>query len=74
MRPCRSAASLGSISKRTRRGRFALPHLLVGSLKACNVELIRDSDPRRVKAVMGAMMTMVKLDVAGLERAYHEVG
>jgi len=37
------------------------------------VELIRDKDPRRVKAVMGAMMTMVKLDVAGLERAYNEV-
>ena len=38
------------------------------------LELIRDRDPRRVKAVMGAMMTMVKLDVAGLERAYNEVG
>ncbi len=37
------------------------------------IELIRDGDPRRVKAVMGAMMTMVKLDVAGLERAYNEV-
>jgi predicted 3-demethylubiquinone-9 3-methyltransferase (glyoxalase superfamily) len=33
-------------------------------------ELIRDRDPRRVKAVMDAMMTMVKLDVAELERAY----
>jgi predicted 3-demethylubiquinone-9 3-methyltransferase (glyoxalase superfamily) len=33
-------------------------------------ELIRDPDPRKVKAVMDAMMTMVKLDVAGLERAY----
>ena len=38
------------------------------------VELIRDKDPKRVKAVMDAMMTMVKLDVAGLERAYNEVG
>ena len=37
------------------------------------IDLIRDQDPRRVQAVMGAMMTMVKLDVAGLERAYHEV-
>jgi predicted 3-demethylubiquinone-9 3-methyltransferase (glyoxalase superfamily) len=35
-------------------------------------ELIRDEDTRRVKAVMGAMMTMVKLDVAALERAYDE--
>ena len=35
-------------------------------------ELIRDRDPRKAKAVMDAMMTMVKLDVAGLERAYNE--
>lgn len=35
-------------------------------------ELIRDKDPGKVKAVMAAMMTMVKLDVAGLERAYNE--
>jgi predicted 3-demethylubiquinone-9 3-methyltransferase (glyoxalase superfamily) len=35
-------------------------------------ELIGDSDPRKVKAVMDAMLTMVKLDVAELERAYHE--
>ena len=34
------------------------------------MELIRDKDPRKVKAVMDAMMTMVKLDVAELERAY----
>lgn len=36
------------------------------------VELIRDPDPKKVKAVMDAMMTMVKLDVAALERAYDE--
>ncbi len=36
------------------------------------IELIGDSDPKKVKAVMGAMMTMVKLDVAGLQRAYDE--
>jgi len=36
------------------------------------MELIRDKDARRVKAVMDAMMTMVKLDVAALERAYNE--
>ncbi len=36
------------------------------------MELIRDEDPKRVEAVMGAMMTMVKLDVAALERAYDE--
>ncbi len=36
------------------------------------MELIRDKDPLKVKAVMDAMMTMVKLDVAALERAYNE--
>ena len=36
------------------------------------MELIRDRDPGKVKAVMEAMMTMVKLDVAALERAYAE--
>lgn len=35
-------------------------------------ELIRDRDPGKVKAVMDAMMTMVKFDVAELERAYSE--
>ena len=35
-------------------------------------ELIGDRDARKVKAVMEAMMTMVKLDVAALERAYDE--
>ena len=35
-------------------------------------ELIRDRDPSKVKAVMEAMMTMVKLDVAELEKAYNE--
>jgi predicted 3-demethylubiquinone-9 3-methyltransferase (glyoxalase superfamily) len=33
-------------------------------------ELIGDRDPKKVKAVMDAMMTMVKLDVAALEKAY----
>jgi predicted 3-demethylubiquinone-9 3-methyltransferase (glyoxalase superfamily) len=33
-------------------------------------ELIADRDGKKVKAVMDAMMTMVKLDVAALERAY----
>jgi predicted 3-demethylubiquinone-9 3-methyltransferase (glyoxalase superfamily) len=36
------------------------------------IELIGDKEPRKVKAVMAAMMTMVKLDVAGLEKAYNE--
>ncbi|MGE0642011.1 MAG: VOC family protein [Thermoanaerobaculia bacterium] len=36
------------------------------------MELIRDRDSRKVGAVMKAMMTMVKLDVAALERAYDE--
>jgi predicted 3-demethylubiquinone-9 3-methyltransferase (glyoxalase superfamily) len=35
-------------------------------------ELIGDTDPRKVKAVMDAMMEMVKLNVAELERAYNE--
>ncbi|BCS32407.1 hypothetical protein TBR22_A16210 [Luteitalea sp. TBR-22] len=34
------------------------------------MELIRDRDATKVKAVMAAMMTMAKLDVAELERAY----
>lgn len=34
------------------------------------MQLIQDKDLRKVKAVMEAMMTMVKLDVAALERAY----
>jgi predicted 3-demethylubiquinone-9 3-methyltransferase (glyoxalase superfamily) len=34
------------------------------------MELIGDKDPRKVKAVIAAMMKMVKLDVAELERAY----
>lgn len=33
-------------------------------------ELIADADPAKVQRVMDAMMTMVKLDVAALERAY----
>jgi predicted 3-demethylubiquinone-9 3-methyltransferase (glyoxalase superfamily) len=36
------------------------------------VELIGDSNPGKVQAVMDAMMTMVKLDVATLQRAYDE--
>ncbi len=36
------------------------------------MELIADEDPKKVKAVMGAMMEMVKLDVAALEKAYDE--
>jgi hypothetical protein len=36
------------------------------------MQLISDSDPGKVKAVMDAMLTMVKLDVAALERAYDE--
>jgi predicted 3-demethylubiquinone-9 3-methyltransferase (glyoxalase superfamily) len=36
------------------------------------MELIRDKDSQKVKAVMAAMMKMVKLDVAALEKAYAE--
>lgn|GEM_PF-3655394 len=35
-------------------------------------KLIQDENPRKVKAVMDAMMKMVKLDVAALEKAYNE--
>lgn len=35
-------------------------------------ELIADEDPKKVRAVTEAMLQMVKLDVAGLERAYSE--
>lgn len=36
------------------------------------MELIGGEDPRKAQAVMEAMMTMVKLDVAALERAYEQ--
>ena len=36
------------------------------------MELIADKDPNKVQAVMDAMMNMVKLDVAALERAFEE--
>lgn len=36
------------------------------------MDIIADKDPKKVQAVMGAMMKMVKLDVAELERAYDE--
>lgn len=36
------------------------------------MELIADPDPKRSRAVMTAMRSMVKLDVAGLERAHAE--
>ena len=35
-------------------------------------ELVGDNNATKVKAVMAAMMTMVKLDVAELEKAYNE--
>jgi predicted 3-demethylubiquinone-9 3-methyltransferase (glyoxalase superfamily) len=36
------------------------------------MELMAGSDPRKVKAVVDAMLKMVKLDVAALERAHRE--
>jgi predicted 3-demethylubiquinone-9 3-methyltransferase (glyoxalase superfamily) len=36
------------------------------------MELISDKNPKKVQAVMEAMMKMIKLDVAGLERAYDD--
>lgn len=35
-------------------------------------ELINDKNPKKVQAVMNAMMEMVKLDVAELEKAFDE--
>lgn len=34
------------------------------------MELIADKDPKKVQAVMDAMLSMIKLDVAALEKAY----
>jgi predicted 3-demethylubiquinone-9 3-methyltransferase (glyoxalase superfamily) len=36
------------------------------------MELIADKNPRKVQGVVTAMMKMVKLDVAALEKAYEE--
>jgi predicted 3-demethylubiquinone-9 3-methyltransferase (glyoxalase superfamily) len=36
------------------------------------MELISDENPKKVQAVMEAMMKMIKFDVAGLERAYDD--
>ncbi|HBN15258.1 MAG: hypothetical protein CMQ46_02720 [Gammaproteobacteria bacterium] len=36
------------------------------------MELINDANPEKVQAVMGAMMEMVKIDVAALEKAYNQ--
>jgi len=36
------------------------------------MELIADRNPKKVQGVMAAMMEMVKLDVAALEKAYEE--
>ena len=36
------------------------------------MELISDNNPKKVQGVVEAMMKMVKLDVAALERAYHD--
>jgi predicted 3-demethylubiquinone-9 3-methyltransferase (glyoxalase superfamily) len=33
-------------------------------------EMMKDTDPRRSRRVMEAMLQMKKLDIAGLERAY----
>jgi predicted 3-demethylubiquinone-9 3-methyltransferase (glyoxalase superfamily) len=38
------------------------------------MEMIADRDPVKVKAVIDAMLAMVKLDVAALEKAYAEAG
>lgn len=36
------------------------------------MDLIGDENPKKVQAVMAAMMEMVKLDVAALEKAYED--
>jgi predicted 3-demethylubiquinone-9 3-methyltransferase (glyoxalase superfamily) len=35
------------------------------------MEMLADKDPKKVQAVVGAMMSMIKLDVATLEAAYN---
>lgn len=37
------------------------------------MELISDSNPKKVQAVMDAMMKMIKLEISVLEKAYSEV-
>ena len=34
------------------------------------MEVMRDADPAKTQRVMAAMLMMVKLDIAALERAY----
>ena len=34
------------------------------------MEMLQDADPVRIERAMKAMMTMVKLDIAALQRAY----
>ena len=34
-------------------------------------EMLRDKDPEKSKRVMMAMMQMIKIDIAALDRAYH---
>jgi hypothetical protein len=56
------------------RGAFKTLHykrLIWGSREGF-LMLNADKDPKKVQAVMGAMMKMVKLDVAEMERAYDE--
>ncbi len=36
------------------------------------MELVADENPKKVAAVMNAMLSMIKLDVAVLQRAYDE--
>lgn len=36
------------------------------------MELIADENPKKVQAVMDAMLSMIKLDVAALEKAYDD--
>ncbi len=36
------------------------------------MQLLADPDPRKSEAVMQAMLKMVKLDIAGLQRAYEQ--
>ena len=49
------------------KDRFGLCWQVVPSIIG---KLMSDKDPARVKRVMGAMMQMIKLDIAGLQRAY----
>ncbi len=51
------------------KDKFGLSWQIVPSVL---IRMLGDKDPKRSKKVMEAMMKMIKLDIAGLKRAYEE--